>query len=1048
MIKSTDYTETILWRCVRFLSNWCYCMLNSVKEAVSCRVACSAAMMGPQDADDSHFLAFNGLVETTKASLQGKAAVQILDIILHRNTGPFVDNKQPSDEKRTFLGNQLPQHGHASIFLSNKQVVMWNYSHVGRGKHRDCLKLWVESKSKALVALMMKIVPNHDPANEEDFFFLKGLHDNGIVEANLPWPLAHFKSAAALSEVMGTGQIATVLITTSCGPGINITEARRQLLPGYQTQKFWLQFYIFACSALSEAMTKLKGIYEDCHTSNVIPSKWPVAENEDFNFSIVDARGIMYVAASGKSRSAKAQKCLGYFFETPRQGLTDRYQPLLLDRISQVKVTGASAFSHKDPNLFITPITSLKLAAEQCLQDLERNCRPNVQRPVIQIAQTWPPLSNAAGSCSSQTGDEASLIRKSQGMVPKSEPSQTEAVVEWDPWTEGAAEEASPQTRRPSTPQKPPTKSSQSQSSVPYTEKPPGALQSELNNSGGNWEDNPWDVIMEPEQQSQGLVPKSEPSQTEAVVEWDPWFEGFVKRVGPAAAEEASSGLPNFGRPSSPQTRRPSTPQKPPSSIEKQEAQSHSDKRKRERSNDECEMAQPVCSRSSEGDKPHLVDSSDPNFEPDFSADDAMQDEIITTEAGTFDGNGETEMNTFVMYLKRFQEQKARGSGNRLGDVKSGMWDMRIDKNPLNKPEFVSKGGHIGEEKMRIGRFSFLMIVGILKTFTFAMAQVLKKLFSEGFVGKTGLDSDMKNLNGGDYWRKKQKIHCFHNQLLIHDVKNVTAALENVQGDTMEVTLMKLRSWFPDSILKQIFNEILSWTTMTQDKNSPEGKMRMSWLQHTLWHDVLRYLDSRCQHALLDDISDFVIQCWHEHLTWFLNELQLRAAGDGGNADEKHKCVYEFRCKELLLLGTEEGRLQKFAKFRSNDFFSSWQSVRTKYHLPISEEVAQFLRNPLSFKGKGKGKDDVKGKHRKSSWQWQGSVWQNSEWQWDSHHQWQNSHWPWWQASSASPYGNNSWQSWCFTVLQTSGLRSTAFFWPQNPPPPVPNFTWVLQMVR
>ena len=86
MIKSTDYTETILWRCVRFLSNWCYCMLNSVKEAVSCRVACSAAMMGPQDADDSHFLAFNGLVETTKASLQGQAAVQIVDITLHRNT--------------------------------------------------------------------------------------------------------------------------------------------------------------------------------------------------------------------------------------------------------------------------------------------------------------------------------------------------------------------------------------------------------------------------------------------------------------------------------------------------------------------------------------------------------------------------------------------------------------------------------------------------------------------------------------------------------------------------------------------------------------------------------------------------------------------------------------------------------------------------------------------------------------------------------------------------------------------------------------------------
>ena len=219
-------------------------MLNSVKEAVSCRVACSAAMMGPQDADDSHFLAFNGLVETTKASLQGQAAVQIVDIQLHRNTGPFVDNKHPSDEKRTFLGHQLPHNGHASIFLSNKQVVMCNYSHVGRGKHRDCLKLWVESKSKALVALMMKIVPNHDSANEEDFFFLKGLHDSGIVEANLPWPLAHFKSTAALSEVMGTGRNATVLITTSCGPGINLTEARSQLSTGYQAHKFWLQYYI------------------------------------------------------------------------------------------------------------------------------------------------------------------------------------------------------------------------------------------------------------------------------------------------------------------------------------------------------------------------------------------------------------------------------------------------------------------------------------------------------------------------------------------------------------------------------------------------------------------------------------------------------------------------------------------------------------------------------------------------------------------------------------------------------------------------------------
>ena len=982
-------------------------MLKSVKEAVSCRVACSAAMMGPQDADDSHFLAFKGLVETTKASLlKGKDEVQIIDIKLHTNRGPFVDNsKHASEEKRTFLGNRFPQQGRATMTLRNEQVVMCNYSHVGRGKHRDCLKLWVESKSKALVALMMKIVPNHDVGNEQDFHFLKDLHAKGIVEANLPLPLAHFKSTAVLSEVMGHNN-ATVLITTACGPGINMTEARNQLstMTAYQAHKFWLQYYIFACSALWEAMTKLQGIYEDCHTSNVIPAKWPVAENEDFNFSIVDASGIMYVAESGKGRQARAQKCLGYIFEGPRQALCERYQPLLLENISQVKSTGASAFSQKDPNLFITPITKLKLAAEQCLQDLEQNCRPNVQRPVRQIAQTWPPLSNATGSCSSQTGDEASSSNRiwqddpwgvmSQGMVPKSEPSQTEAVVEFcDPWAEGAAEEASPQTRRPSTPhQKPPTKSSQSQSSVPYTEKPPGALQSELNNSGGNWEDNPWDVI-EPEQQSQGLVPKSEsePCQTKVVVEWDPWFQRLVRRVGPAAAEEASSGLPNFGRPSSPQTRRPSTPQKPPSSIEKQEAQSHSDKRKRERSNDECEMAQPVCSQSSEGDKPHLVDSSDPNFEPDFSADDdAMQDESNTTEESAFDGNGSvTEMNTFVMYLKKFQEQKARGSGNRLGDVKSGMWHLRIDKNPLNKPGFVSKGGHIGDEKVRIGRFSFLMIVGILKTFTFAMAQVLKKLFSEGFVGKKGLDSDMAKLTAENYWRKKHKIQCFHNQLLFNDVKNVTTALENVQEDTMEVTLNKLRSWFPDSILKQIFNEILSWTTMTHDKNSPEGKMRMPWLQHTLWHDVLCHLDSRCQHALLDDISDFVIQCWHEHLTWFLNELQLRAAGDGGNAEEKHECEYEFRCKELLLLGTEEGCLQTFAKFRSNDFFSSWQSVRTKNHLPFSEEVAQFLRNPL--KGKGKGKDDVKGKHRKSSWQWQGSVWQNSEWQWDSHR-------PWWQA--------------------------------------------------
>lgn len=112
----------------------------------------------------------------------------------------------------------------------------------------------------------------------------------------MPKPLAVFVSANALQQFPAHYQ-AVVLLTTCCGPGINasghVLGERRHDHARIFLKKLWLQCAIWGADAIIESIAQLKALYKDCHGGNVVPVKWPVGHDEDFDFAVVDLSGLL-----------------------------------------------------------------------------------------------------------------------------------------------------------------------------------------------------------------------------------------------------------------------------------------------------------------------------------------------------------------------------------------------------------------------------------------------------------------------------------------------------------------------------------------------------------------------------------------------------------------------------------------------------------------------------------------------------------------------------------------------------------------------------------
>ena len=258
---------------------------------------------------------------------------------------------------------------------------------------------------------------------------------------------------------------------------------------------------------------------------------------------------------------------------------------------------------------------------------------------------------------------------------------------------------------------------------------------------------------------------------------------------------------------------------------------------------------------------------------------------------------------------------------------------------------------------LRVDRLSFLMVVGVMKSFVVAITLVMTKLHQEGFVGNGGLQKFRQVVRPADYWRRRDKIRTFVNLLKQHN-DHIASRLNGAYGDSVETILQNLRDWYPLQSLRDVLLEILEYSI----ENVRESRKK-AWLQHTLWHDVLQYYQASVQRKFLASIAEFVLDCWREQQEWILTELKRRAWPEKKIPEyEKQDLEFDFSCKEQLLLAMEFSDTSPVwqQKFRPLKFFEEYQIARQKWSKPLCPHVARFLDQQ---------KDDHCNKWQ-PSWQW------------------------------------------------------------------------------
>ena len=849
-----------------------------------------------------------GNQEVFNEILLGERKIVDLELI-YSQQGPYVPSSKSKvvpDHKRTFLGDALASQGEATLTFSDQSTLRVDYRHLGRGKHRDCLKFWQgpnESESKAIVA---KIVPSApDGGSIQDFQFLTECERAGVQVANLPKALACFESDRTMFQIMRRPCRATVLFTTLSGQGITITDVvtNGKLQTGYEKNKFWLQYCSWASNVLQESIQRLGGIYTDCHFSNIVLLKWPVRQANNFEFSLVDASGLLQFGF-GKNGTQKARKAVTYWLEHCAFDIDHQYKQRMLPVADDIRDGESSQpFSNTwaSRDILTTALQNFGNVAQQCLADLQRQHAPDVQRPVRERAQNWPPLSST-----SSTG-LANVVALQHMAVP---------ADPWDAWAEQIADEAQErqqcvqkQTRWRNPPRRDAGFPVSDPSFVPIGDMSQGSVPTKSESAGFpvHSTETGFPVMEHSFVPIGGTAPMAAlPRHCSSGTGFPVMDEDKSQGSGPTRSAEFS-GLPLLGLNNN----------APERSID-------------EESLDQGFHPWSLKSEVKTEQMPQLPGMECPaiDYDPDDEADD---DEAV--------------LKKFQTYLPKIQQSIPDGDV----DKTENEWFVRID---MQQPH----GKKIENCVLRVDRLSFLMVVGVMKSFVVAITLVMTKLHQEGFVGNGGLQRFRMVVKPVDYWRRRDKIRTFVNLLKQHN-DHIASRLNDAYGDSVETILQNLRDWYPLQSLRDVLLEILEYSTETVWESH-----KKAWLQHTLWHDVLQYYQASVQRKFLASIAEFVLDCWREQQEWILTELKRRAWPEKKIPEyEKQDLEFDFSCKEQLLLAMEFSNTSVWQqKFRPLMFFEEYQVARQKWSKPLCPHVARFLDQQ---------KDDHCNKWQ-PSWQW------------------------------------------------------------------------------
>ena len=367
--------------------------------------------------------------------IEGRASVT--DFRFHNNNGP------PPRNVRPYVGKWFPAVGLATLQRQQLPEIVCHYQYVGKGCHRDAIKIKVDwdmtlpmpsetTQLKATVAIIRKIVPGSiDEATLEDYRFLKRCHDRGVQKAKVPKPLKVFHSHNALCE--RSNGVAMVLLTTCCGPEVNVLQVTAQViqdstLRGPYCEKLWLQYMIWSAEMIIESIEKLGGIYTDCHGGNIVPCRWPVGINEDLDFAVVDASGLLKLH-HGKGGQNKARQHLKELWGMSCSKLSNRVFREELERLVANVNNETKVFSQRDDHAtadaFVQCVRDVENYARRACQQVARSHQPDSS--VQERVESWPPLPNAtvrpptivdAGSSRGQPIKEMMGLR---GTVPQEE---------------------------------------------------------------------------------------------------------------------------------------------------------------------------------------------------------------------------------------------------------------------------------------------------------------------------------------------------------------------------------------------------------------------------------------------------------------------------------------------------------------------------------------------------------------------------------------------------------------------------------------------------
>ena len=161
-----------------------------------------------------------------------------------------------------------------------------------------------------------------------------------------------------------------------------------------------------------ESVEKLGGMYMDCHGENIVPCQRPVGHNEDFDFAVVDASGLLSLN-SGKGGQRRARQHFDGFLGMYIHLQDQLYKDELGKTVQKVRAAGICFSTGSDfGQSFAQTVRVVKEYAWACFQVTNPSHQPDSS--VQDTVERWPPLPNATVRAPMGVGEGSS--RTSQTM--------------------------------------------------------------------------------------------------------------------------------------------------------------------------------------------------------------------------------------------------------------------------------------------------------------------------------------------------------------------------------------------------------------------------------------------------------------------------------------------------------------------------------------------------------------------------------------------------------------------------------------------------------